>query len=72
MSIKFLGDVAKIDPALARALEIGLYSVSIYVLSFLTGYHEVLSLLLLPIIAYVQKRKRDEKKEQKEFLERNQ
>lgn len=64
MNIKILSTLAKKHPALARALEIGLYSLILYALGALLdgnaiSYHAGLVALLTPVYAYLGKRRRD-------------
>ncbi len=71
--LNFLSYVSKIDPAFARALEIGIYMTITYiVLWFLQGsfnldIQTVWSILIAPSLVLIAKRKRDLEKELVQF-----
>jgi len=64
MNIKIIWEISKNNPALARALEIGMYAVAGYILSVLSwwldfSFQAVISAFSVPLLAYIWKRQRD-------------
>ena len=64
MNITFIKNLARNNPALARALEVGLYTVFGYVLGAIIAgdplsWHAILVSLITPLSAYVGKKRRD-------------
>ena len=64
MDLEFLKILAQKCPALARAIEISIYSFSIYVIGAIIGdsvfsYQAMLVSLFTPVLAYLSKYKRD-------------
>jgi len=69
MNCEYLKKLAKTNPALARALELGVYSLVAYLFSIIsTGEpfttQAVFNAFFIPIMAYVSKRSRDIQKTQ--------
>ena len=68
MNLPFLKKLAKKNPALARLIELSIYSIFVYILSAVTAgevinQQAIVQAGCVPLIAYISKFKRDLEKE---------